>query len=92
MMWMFEILLHPLAARFLKKIDPAFARQIKKKILELKRFPHERGKHMKYTNFWSLRIGDYRAIYEINEKDKKIVVLFIGHRSDVYDDFSKLYF
>ncbi|MCD6496075.1 MAG: type II toxin-antitoxin system RelE/ParE family toxin [Candidatus Aenigmarchaeota archaeon] len=88
---MFEILLHPLADDFLKKIDRGITRQIKKKLIELKEFPEERGKHLKYTQFWSLRIGDYRAIYEIRKSEKKVIVLFIGHRDDVYDDFSKLY-
>ena len=86
---MFEILLHPLAAKFLQKTDSEINKQIKKKLKELKEFPEQRGKHLRYTQFWSLRIGDYRAIYEI--KNKKVIILFIGHRDDVYDDFSKLY-
>lgn len=91
MIRMYKILLHPSAAKFLKKAEPKTCREIKKKILELREFPEERGKHLRYTSFWSLRIGDYRVIYEIKKEEKKVVVLFIGHRSDVYDDFSKLY-
>lgn len=88
---MFEIFLHPKVAKFLEKLDMETRRQIKKKLNELKEFPEQRGKHLRYTQFWSLRIGNYRVIYEIKNKEKKIIVLFIGHRSDVYDDFSKLY-
>jgi mRNA interferase RelE/StbE len=88
---MFEILLHPLAAKFLEKTDSEISSQIKKKLKELSEFPEQRGKHLRYTQFWSLRIGDYRAIYEIRNNKKKVIVLFIGHRDDVYDDFSKLY-
>ena len=88
---MFEILLHPMAARFLDKLDIGARGQIRKKLKELSEFPEQRGKHLRYTQFWSLRIGDYRAIYEIRKDQKKIIVLFIGHRDDVYDDFSKLY-
>ena len=35
-------------------------------------------------NYWSYRLGDYRLICEI--KDQKLVVLVvdIGHRSDIY--------
>ncbi|MCD6467139.1 MAG: type II toxin-antitoxin system RelE/ParE family toxin, partial [Methanomicrobia archaeon] len=40
--------------------------------------------------FWKLRIEDYRAIYEIKVKEKKVIILFIGHRKTVYDDFSRL--
>ena len=88
---MFNVLLHPLAAKFLEKTDSEINNQIKKKLRELREFPEQRGKHLRYTQFWSLRIGDYRAIYEIRNKEKKVIVLFIGHRDDVYDDFSKLY-
>jgi mRNA interferase RelE/StbE len=88
---MFEILLHPLAAKFLEKADSETSNQIRKKLKELKEHPEQRGKHLRYTQFWSLRIGDYRAIYEIKNKEKKVIVLFIGHRDDVYDDFSRLY-
>jgi mRNA interferase RelE/StbE len=87
----FEIFLHPMAAKSLEKLDSEIARQIRKKLAELKGFPEQRGKHLRYTSFWSLRIGDYRAIYEIRQNEKKIIVLFVGHRDDVYEDFSKLY-
>lgn len=91
MIQMFDTLLHPMAAKTLEKLDIGIRRQIKKKLKELKEFPEQRGKHLRYTQFWSLRIGDYRVIYEINEKEKRIIVLFIGHRNNVYVDFSKLY-
>ncbi|MBL7160460.1 MAG: type II toxin-antitoxin system RelE/ParE family toxin [Candidatus Aenigmarchaeota archaeon] len=85
---MYQILLHHIAAKFLKRSE--VSAEIKKKLKELKEFP-ERGKHLRHTRFWSLRIGDYRAIYEIKKIEKKIIVLFISHRDDVYDDFSKVF-
>ena len=33
---------------------------------------------------FSFRVGNYRIIYNINEKDKKIYILTVGHRSIVY--------
>jgi mRNA interferase RelE/StbE len=33
---------------------------------------------------WRIRSGDYRVIYEIDDAQKKITVLHIGHRRDVY--------
>ncbi|MGE5555544.1 MAG: type II toxin-antitoxin system RelE family toxin [Methanocella sp.] len=35
-------------------------------------------------------MGDYRAIYEVDSAKKEVVVLFVGHRSNVYDEFSKI--
>ena len=31
-----------------------------------------------------LRMGDYRAIYEIDRANRRITVLRVGHRSDAY--------
>lgn len=36
-------------------------------------------------------MGDYRAIYEIDRDESRVVVLFVGHRKKVYDDFSKTF-
>jgi mRNA interferase RelE/StbE len=33
---------------------------------------------------WRIRIGVYRVIYTINDSDKNIVVLDLGHRRDIY--------
>ncbi len=32
---------------------------------------------------WRIRSGDYRTIYEIDDAQKKVTVLDIGHRRDV---------
>jgi len=86
---MSKVLLHPKAAKFLEKLDLQTKERIKRKIRELEKNP-ELGRHLRYSNFWSLRIGDYRAIYEIDRD--KVIILFIGHRKNIYDDFSKLLF
>jgi mRNA interferase RelE/StbE len=33
---------------------------------------------------WCIRSGAYRAIYEIDNAQKRVTVLHIGHRRDVY--------
>jgi mRNA interferase RelE/StbE len=33
---------------------------------------------------WRIKIGDYRIIYEIDDRALKVEVLHIGHRRDVY--------
>ena len=33
---------------------------------------------------WRIRSGDYRAIYEIDDAQKRVTVLRIGNRRDVY--------
>jgi mRNA interferase RelE/StbE len=87
----FTVLLHPKAAKELEKIENATRTRIVERLRDLKDNPERVGKALRHSNFWSLRIGDYRAIYEIDRTRRQVVVLFIGHRKKVYDDFSKLF-
>ncbi len=87
---MYNIFLHPKAKKSFDKLEIQIQNRIKEKISELKEFPNK-GKHLQYSSFWSLRSEDYRIIYEINKKKEKIIVLFIGHRKHVYAYFSKLF-
>ena len=87
----FTILLHPKAAKALKKIEEQTRSRITEKLRELRNRPERTGKRLKYSDFWSLRVGDYRAIYEINTNKNQVTILFIGHRKKVYDNFSKIF-
>ncbi|MGB8779962.1 MAG: type II toxin-antitoxin system RelE/ParE family toxin [Candidatus Bathyarchaeia archaeon] len=87
----FSVLLHPKAAKELEKIEDSTKTRIVERLRDLKRNPERVGKILRHSNFWSLRVGDYRAIYEIDRTKGQVVVLFIGHRKKVYDDFSKLF-
>ncbi len=33
---------------------------------------------------WRIRAGDYRVIYEIDDEQRLVTVLHVGHRRDVY--------
>ena len=87
----FAVLLHPKAAKELEKIENTTKARIVERLGDLKDNPERVGKILRHSNFWSLRVGDYRAIYEIDRTKRQVVVLFIGHRKKVYDDFSKLF-
>ena len=87
----FTVLLHPKAAKELEKIENTTKTRIVERLRDLKDNPERVGKILRQSNFWSLRVGDYRAIYEIDRTRRQVVVLFIGHRKKVYDDFSKLF-
>jgi len=86
----FTVLLHPKTAKELDKLENQTRRRIRESLKELRNNPEKIGKRLRPSNFWSLRIGDYRAIYEIDSTEKRVIILFVGHRSKVYDDFSKI--
>ena len=33
---------------------------------------------------WRIRAGDYRVLYEIDDRSQVVTILHIGHRRDVY--------
>ena len=87
----YKVLLHPNAAKALQKLDDPNKDRLKKAFRELEADPCKAGKQLHPSDFWSLRSGDYRAIYEINSEKNQVIILFVGHRKKVYDDFSKLF-
>ena len=86
----FKVLLHPNAAKELKKLDEKNQARMKQELKELTVDPFKAGKPLHPSDFWSIRSGDYRAIYEIDTKINQVTVLFVGHRKKIYDDFSKM--
>ena len=85
----FTVLLHPKAAQELNKIKEPVRSRIREGLTELRSDPEGAGKKLRYTDLWSLRIGDYRAIYEI--KREQVIILYVGHRKNVYDEFSRIF-
>lgn len=80
----FEIVLTNEAENFIKKCDKDIRNRILKSIRRLEDDP-EIGKPLTsiLTGLWSLRIGDYRAIYQIKNNKLTVVVIKIGHRKNV---------
>ncbi|TLX99244.1 MAG: type II toxin-antitoxin system RelE/ParE family toxin [Thaumarchaeota archaeon] len=86
----FAVLLHPRAARSLKKLHSSIRSRILESVKELERTP-DKGDQMKPSQFRRLRVGDYRVIYEIDMQSKRVIELYMGHRKNVYDDFTRLF-
>ena len=53
--------------------------------------PRECGKCLtgKMKEFWRYRIGDYRVICDIRDKEILILVIEIGHRREIYNQFKR---
>jgi len=86
----FKVLLDPRATKALRKLDEVNKARVKKALGELADDPYKAGEPLNPYDYWKIRTGDYRAIYEINKDKQQVVILFIGHRKNVYIDFSKI--
>ena len=38
----------------------------------------------KWSGFYKLRVGNYRVIYEFNRPTLTIIIVRVGHRSEIY--------
>jgi len=89
----YRILFTNEARRNIKKLDPSIARIIRKAIGSLAGNP-AKGKPLAYelAGLRSLRTSDYRIIYRMKEKELLIIVIAVGHRSEIYKKLKELIF
>jgi mRNA interferase RelE/StbE len=83
----YDIIYSPRAAKHLEKLPSEIVRKVIKSISELKYDPYRRTHKMKGHSEYRYRIGQYRAIIDINDKEGIIEVLMVGHRSKVYRNY-----
>jgi mRNA interferase RelE/StbE len=79
-----EIVLTARALRDFKKIDQATRQRIAAKLRECAENPTVVARNLRDARIgtWRLRIGDYRAVFDID--GETLVVLRLGHRRDIY--------
>jgi len=82
---MYEVIFDPKAIEFLEKLDKKNRERIFNKIMATKEDPFHYFDKLTATNYYKLRVGDYRAIADISKKEIKILILLIGPRKNIYD-------
>lgn len=73
----------------LASVSKANKEQIRKAIeKKLATNPIEFGKPLQYSlkGLRRLRVGDYRVVFSIEEQNKVVLIVKIGHRKEVYED------
>ena len=81
----------PESSRLLSKLHPENKKLIKQALTELRIDPHI-GKDLQeeLSGFKSLKLKQYRIIYNINEEKNFIQIYHIGRRRDIYEQFKRL--
>lgn len=84
---MYKLVFSASAKKELLSLPNTIAARILAKIELLAELPRPSGakKLVGYKHFWRIRIGDYRVIYSIDEKQITIDILRIAHRKEVYE-------
>lgn len=59
--------------------------RIEKGLQDLSDEPRPSGsRKLRGREGWRIRIGDYRAIYEIDDEAREVLVVEVAHRRDIY--------
>ena len=81
---MYEITFDEEAIDFLNKLPKEIRGRIFNKIISTKENPFHFFERLKERIDYKLRIGDYRAIADIDENLKQIRITIVGHRKNIY--------
>jgi mRNA interferase RelE/StbE len=76
----------PLARRQIRRLSKETQRQILERIEELGANPRPAGvkKLTAEENFYRVRVGDYRIIYQIRDRELLVLIVKVGHRREIY--------
>lgn len=82
----YQIEFVPSAATALRGIPDKLRAQLEKKIDQLAVNPRPPGceKLSGLEGLYRIRSGDYRAVYQIQDKKLLVLIVKIGHRKEIY--------
>lgn len=74
------------ARKELQNLDPQVARRVLRQIEALVANPRPSGvvKLEGATDLWRIRVGEWRVVYRISDRDRLVDVIAVRHRSDAY--------
>ena len=84
----FKILLTEEAQSDIRKLESQLQNRILDKLewmgINVSLLRHQSLQGSKWNNTFKYRVGNYRIIYQLDQKEKNLTVLKVGHRRDVY--------
>jgi mRNA interferase RelE/StbE len=84
-MALFKIVIQREAEKELRKLPPTEIKRVLKAIAGLSSDPYPHGfKKLVNSEFFRIRVGNYRIVYGVKDQELIVYVLKIGHRKDVY--------
>lgn len=88
---MYQVSITKAAERELKKLTPDVQRRVAAAIKKLTADPRPSGVE-KLTDqgedFYRVRVGDFRIIYQVHDKELVVLVVAVGDRKEIYRRFT----
>jgi mRNA interferase RelE/StbE len=82
----YSVVLAPVADRQFRKLPILLQKQLKPEIDALASDPRSEGtvKVKGEPNLYRIRVGRYRIVYYVLDRDREVMMVKIGHRREVY--------
>ena len=81
----YEVFLLRRAQKQLANLPKQNYSRVRDSIVALAANPRPSGcKKLTGREGWRVRTGDYRVVYDVDDGQKRVTVLDIGHRKDIY--------
>ena len=81
----YRVILPKSVQKELDRLPDDVVRRILARLAELETNPRPADvKKLKGRSAWRIRVGDYRVIYEIRDRELQILVITVGHRREIY--------
>ena len=84
----YEMRFSNVARRFLERADRPLRQRLKEALTRLREdprgLPGVKGLHGRFAGHLGYRLGEHRVVYRVNDDERMIVVVAIGHRREVY--------
>jgi len=83
---MFTIAFKSSVEKDLRHLQADISKRVLERIEALKTtpFPKQASKLSGAERLYRIRISDYRVVYEVEAKEKKITIHYVRHRREVY--------
>ena len=81
----YEVRIVPSAEKEMNRLPATVHARLSKRLLSLEDNPRPRGvRKLSGREEYRLRVGDYRILYTIDDKNHIVTVVAVGHRREVY--------
>ena len=83
-MMKYQVKLHPNVQKFLNKCETELNERIRKKLRILKEDPFVHLEHYEGDDCYKFRIGDYRALVDVDQTRNIVWIRVLDHRGRIY--------
>ncbi len=82
----YTILYRASVKREMRRLDAGIAQRVDVAILALADNPRPPGcvKLSGSSDLWRIRVGDYRVVYEIRDRQVTVLIVAVAHRREIY--------